>query len=310
VRKGITQEQVSQAADTIVAAGENPTVEKIRQTLGTGSPNTVTRMLNHWRERLGQRLQEVIKLPDVPSEVGQAFAEVWRLSLGHAEALSRAALNEEQNALFADQTSLTQERKLWEIALAEARAQAAESAAQCAQAHAQLQERQALVDQLEGQRVDLMQQRYRLTDQLEQQHAALETLRAELSATQMHIRAIEDRAHQQVDHARQEVKALQQRLEQEQREHSKLVRELNTQQEELRNAVRRAEHAATHQTTSMAICMMTAGRAAGMPIPARSRPGHGPSSPASIIAHNVYYVKLDLWLKKPLALPKFPHLQG
>jgi hypothetical protein len=170
----------------LVAAGEKPTVEKIRQTLGTGSPNAVARMLNHWRERLGQRLQEVIKLPDAPSEVGQASAEVWRLSLGHAEALARTALTEEQNALFADQTSLIQERKLWEIALAEARAQAADSAAQCAQAHAQLQERQALVDQLEGQRVDLMQQRYRLTDQFEQQHTALETLRAEHSSAQMH----------------------------------------------------------------------------------------------------------------------------
>jgi chromosome segregation ATPase len=252
VPKGITQEQVNAAADDLVAAGDKPTVEKIRQALGTGSPNTVTRMLNHWRERLGQRLQEVIKLPDVPSEVGQAFAEVWRLSLGHAEALARAALTEEQNALFADQTSLTQERKVWEIALAEAQAHAADCAAQYAQAHAQLQERQALVDQLEGQRVDLMQQRYRLTDQLEQQHVALETLRTEHSAAQAHIRAVEDRAHQQIDQARQEVKALQQRLEREQREHDKRVARLATQHEELQAAMRTAEQAAAHQSGRIA----------------------------------------------------------
>ncbi len=46
--KGITQEQVSAAADALVTAGERPTVEKIRAQLGTGSPNTVTRMLDTW----------------------------------------------------------------------------------------------------------------------------------------------------------------------------------------------------------------------------------------------------------------------
>jgi hypothetical protein len=45
VRKGVTQ-RVNHAVDAIVAAGENPTAEKIRQALGTGSPNTATRMLD------------------------------------------------------------------------------------------------------------------------------------------------------------------------------------------------------------------------------------------------------------------------
>lgn len=47
--RGITQDQVNRAADAIMAAGENPTVEKVRAELGTGSPNTVTRMLDTWR---------------------------------------------------------------------------------------------------------------------------------------------------------------------------------------------------------------------------------------------------------------------
>lgn len=86
-------------------------------------------------------------LPALPGEVAQAFAEVWRLALAQAEAAARAALTEEHNVLFAEQTSLTQERKLWEIALAEAQANLAEHTAQRAQAEAQLGERQALVDQ-------------------------------------------------------------------------------------------------------------------------------------------------------------------
>lgn len=43
--RGITQEQVNQAADAILRAGENPTVEKVRAGLGTGSPNTITACL-------------------------------------------------------------------------------------------------------------------------------------------------------------------------------------------------------------------------------------------------------------------------
>ena len=53
--RGITQDQVN-AADAILGTGENPTVEKVRAELGTGSPNTVTRMLDVWRGHLGERL--------------------------------------------------------------------------------------------------------------------------------------------------------------------------------------------------------------------------------------------------------------
>ena len=252
MRKGITQEQVNAAADALVAAGDKPTVEKIRQALGTGSPNTVIRMLDAWRGSLARRLQEVIKLPDVPPEAGQAFAEVWRLAVKHAETLAREVLTEERNALFAAQTDLTQERKLWEIALTEAQTNVAENAARLAQAEAQLRERQVLVDQLETQRIDLLQQRDRLQQQLEQQHVELDALRAERVAAQEHIRAVEDRAHQQVDQMRQEIKSLQQRLEREQREHSKLVTQLSAQQDEMRNLVRAAEQSVAHQAGRVA----------------------------------------------------------
>ena len=250
--KGITQDQVNTAADALVSAGDKPTVEKIRQALGTGSPNTVTRMLEAWRGTLAQRLQEVIKLPDVPPEAGQAFAEVWRLAVAHAETLARSTLMEDQNALFAAQTTLTQERKLWEIALAEAQANATESATRQVQAEAQLRERQAVVDQLDAQRLDLLQQRDRLQTQADQQRTELEALRAERMTTHEHIRSIEDRAHQHVDQARQELKALQQRLEREQRDHNKCVAELMTQHDEWRGAVRAAEHVAAHQAGRVA----------------------------------------------------------
>jgi DNA repair exonuclease SbcCD ATPase subunit len=209
-------------------------------------------MLDTWRGTLAQRLQEVIKLPDVPPEAGQAFAEVWRLALSYAETFARTTLAEEQNVLFAAQTDLTQERKLWEIALAEAQASVAEQVAKLALAEVQLNDRQTLVDQLEAQRIDLLQQRDRLHAQVEQYRTDLETLRAEYATSQAHVRAVEDRAHRVVDQARLEVKALQQRLEQDQREHSNAVAQLTTKQEDLRDALRSAEQATAHQAGRVA----------------------------------------------------------
>lgn len=49
--RGITELDFHQAADSVVLAGERPTVERIRAVLGTGSPNTVIRI---WT-RGGQR---------------------------------------------------------------------------------------------------------------------------------------------------------------------------------------------------------------------------------------------------------------
>lgn len=245
--KGITQEQVNKVADALVAAGENPTVEKIRAQLGTGSPNTVVRMLDAWRSTLAQRMHDVLTLPEVPSEIGQAFVGLWRLALTHANTLATEALAHEQNALFAAQTSLAQERKVWEIALSEAQSNIADCTARLANVDVQLTERQALVDQLEAQRLDLLQQRDRLQYQLEQERSELDGLRAERSAAQEHVRVVEDRAHQEVDHARQETRALQQRLEREQREYGKHAAQLTAQQEKLRNTLRTTEQAAAHQ---------------------------------------------------------------
>lgn len=249
---GVPETEVFQAADAVLARGERPTVERVRLELGRGSPARVGQLLEQWWERLAQRLKGQTLLPELPGEVAQAFAEVWRLALAQAETTATAALAEAQNALFADQTALAQERKLWEIALAEAQADVADNAAGRAHAEAQLHERQVLVAQLDAQRIDLVQQRGRLQLQLATQQAELETLRAEHGAALAHVRTVEDRTHQQVDHARQDVKALQQQLGREQREHAQRVAECTTQQDALRTAVRTAEQAAAHQAGRVA----------------------------------------------------------
>ncbi len=245
--KGITQEQVNAAADALVAASERPTVEKIRARLGTGSPNTVTRMLETWRDALATRLSRVLTLPDVPEDVGQAFAEVWRLATAHAGALAQAALVQEQNALLAAQTSLTQERKVWEIAIAEAQG-LAQSEGQARQvAETRLTDVQRLVEQQAGQLVELIQQRDGWQQRAEQLTEAFDThqstVMAEREAQSAHVRAVEDRAHAEIDRAREESKTLQATLRRQEREASTVAMRL----EEALASARAAERLAAEQ---------------------------------------------------------------
>lgn len=245
--KGITQEQVNAVADALVTASERPTVEKIRAQLGTGSPNTVSRMLETWRGALATRLGQVLALPDVPGEAGQAFAEVWRLAVGHAESLAQASLAQEQNALLADQSSLTQERKIWEIALAEAQG-LAQSAGQAREvAETRLADVQRLVEQQAGQLAELMQQRDGLQQRVDQLAEAFDTHKSvvttEREALAAHVRAVEDRAHAEIDRAREETKTLQATLRQKEQETSAVASRLET----AVASVRAAEHLATEQ---------------------------------------------------------------
>jgi len=247
--KGITQEQVNAAADALVTAGERPTVEKIRAQLGTGSPNTVLRMLETWRGALAERLNQVLSLPDLPAEVGQAFTECWRLAMVHANTAARSSLSQEQNALLAAQTSLTQERKIYENAVASAQefAKIADQARDIAETR--LLDLQRLVEQQANQLAELTQQRDGLQARMNQLVDSLETHKrdaaTEREAQVAHIRAIEDRAHAEIDRAREEAKSLQATLRQKEREASTAASRLEAALASTRAAERLAtEHGA------------------------------------------------------------------
>lgn len=257
MRTGITQDQVNTAADALVARGENPTVEKVRTALGTGSPNTVTRMLEVWRTALGQRLQQVQALPDLPPAVGQAMREVWRLATESALAAALTQLADDRTALEDDRLRLADERTRWMAALddaavavtqAQTKQQLAEHA--CATLDGQLQDSHAL-------RTDLLQQRDRLQAQTDQQASALAHLRTELQQRDAalmdarerhdtHRQAVEDRAHREVDRARQETKAVQQRLDTVTREHAQAQAAWERQRDALQDAARDLEQRAAH----------------------------------------------------------------
>lgn len=252
MRRGITQEQVNAVADALVAAGDKPTVEKVRAALGTGSPNTVTRMLDTWRNGLAERLQNVLHLPELPPEAGQAMTTLWQLAVEHADRLLQARMATDRATLATNEARLAEERTRWTAALAEAETAVAQARTRqelaehaCANLDSQLRDSHAL-------REDLVQQRDRLQAVIDRQTGELETLQAERTTrfaaaeqererTVAHVRAVEDRAHQEIDRARQETKQWQQRLEAAERSHREAAQMLETRCEAFHRQLQTAE---------------------------------------------------------------------
>jgi hypothetical protein len=81
--RGIQESDVWSAADELLAEGQRPTIERVRQKIGRGSPNTVSPMLERWFATLGKRLRlgpdgnlppgtEEIKVPLAVLQAAQA----------------------------------------------------------------------------------------------------------------------------------------------------------------------------------------------------------------------------------------------
>src|SRR5258708_38458402 len=80
--RGITQADVSQAADALLRAGERPTVEKIRNSVGRGSPNTVGPLLDAWWKRLAGRLDAgPAAFHRLPERVAHVAEALWMQAL-------------------------------------------------------------------------------------------------------------------------------------------------------------------------------------------------------------------------------------
>jgi chromosome segregation ATPase len=103
-RKGVTQADVDQAADALVLQGQRPTVERVRGVLGTGSPNTVTPLLDIWFKALGKRIAGVAPAPGEPADgvplaVRNSVRMIWDTALGEARRLADESIQQERQAL-------------------------------------------------------------------------------------------------------------------------------------------------------------------------------------------------------------------
>jgi hypothetical protein len=79
-RTGIEEKDVFEAADRFVEAGEVPTLQLIREKLGTGSFATISAHLKKWRER---KIQES-PIPEPPEALTTVLKQIWAMAYREA----------------------------------------------------------------------------------------------------------------------------------------------------------------------------------------------------------------------------------
>jgi len=73
-RAGVTYHDISKAAEAIKTQGQEPTVDRVREHLGTGSKSTIAPLLKRWRSDNGEAAA-VSGLPNDLVEVVKALHE-------------------------------------------------------------------------------------------------------------------------------------------------------------------------------------------------------------------------------------------
>ena len=74
-RQGISRAQVLEAASALQEEGTPPTVQAVRERIGSGSYTTINRYLDEWRkEHAGQAPANI---PAMPEKVMGAFQQIW-----------------------------------------------------------------------------------------------------------------------------------------------------------------------------------------------------------------------------------------
>ena len=253
--RGITESDVHTAADELVAKGERPTVERIRAHLGTGSPNTVTRWLETWWNRLGTRLQPARPdLEDAPAVLAQLAGQWWEAALSHAREAAHRELAEAEQSLAARRDALEAKSRFVADELTQMRSERDVALTGGRIAATQATELQHLVDQLRMQISELTEQRDTALRRADRSEAArqqldarlqetLETAKSEREDWTEYVRSVENRALSDVDRARQEVKELQVQLSKRSEQHRAL-------EKQLRQDIQAAQSAATTASQS------------------------------------------------------------
>lgn len=178
----ITFEQVETAANTIKAAGVNPTSRGIREILGSGSMATVCKYLAQWKA--GQTRASSVVDDVMDPSVARAISAQIAIKIQEATSAATAALADlqaEHNALIAEGERLSSD-----LELAEA-------------------ERTTLSDQLSafmGRITQLEADAERTAQELSRERAAAESARVELAKAELRLEAV-PRIESEIEQLRQ-----------------------------------------------------------------------------------------------------------
>lgn len=192
--RGITENDVWMACDALLLAGARPTIERVRQHIGSGSPNTVSPYLDTWFKGLGSRIKDPAAFaaaPELPDPIQQAAKHFWEVALAETR---RDFDQRIQDGLAAAVANVEAEKDR----AAQANAAAYDTSLKAARLKSELEEQGQLFDQAQR---DLAAERARLDEVRAALAASTERLRrqeevstAELSEVHRQLNAAIERA--------------------------------------------------------------------------------------------------------------------
>jgi chromosome segregation ATPase len=175
-RIGITYEQVAAAADAIIGEGQQPTINAVRDRIGTGSPNTVHRHLTAWR---AARPQATVAAPELPASLTTAIAA----EIERAAASARAEVESKLVQSQAEAAELANAGESLETERDELLEQVAELTT----------ERDTLAGKADQQAADIKAQ----AERIEREQQAAEAARVDLAKAQLKIESSTERLGEQ-----------------------------------------------------------------------------------------------------------------
>jgi hypothetical protein len=207
--RGVQREDVWAAADAVLLAGEKPTIERVRQRLGSGSPNTVGPLLEQWFKHLGRRIQDpgAFAAPaGVPDPVLQAAQHFWETALAQTRGDFEERLREGLADAVANVESEKERAEIAGAAAFEASAKAAKRKAELAehgvllqQAHEELAAERARLQEV---RAALALEKERLVDERQRATEELAEIKQQFTAAVERADAADRRVALELDRER------------------------------------------------------------------------------------------------------------
>jgi len=175
-RPGVTFEQVAAVADAITGEGHQPTINAVRDRIGTGSPNTIHRHLTVWR---AARPRATVAAPELPAALTAAIATEIERAASSARAEVETKLVQSQ----AEAVELANAGETLEAERDELTEQVAELTT----------ERDTLAGKAEQQAMDIKAQ----AERIEREQQAAEAARVDLAKAQLKIESGSERLVEQ-----------------------------------------------------------------------------------------------------------------
>lgn len=176
-RPGVTFEQVAAVADAIIGEGHQPTINAVRDRIGTGSPNTIHRHLTVWR---AARPRATVVAPELPANLTAAIAT----EIDRAASSARAEVETKLVQSQAEAVELANAGETLEAERDELIEQVAELTT----------ERDTLAGKAEQQAMDIKVQ----AERIEREQQAAEAARVDLAKVQLKIESSTEKLVEQI----------------------------------------------------------------------------------------------------------------